>query len=80
MNKQNRLRRKCSPLLIASALVLSCLVLSPAVQAVPNSNTSYGRGALPGNTTGDFNTATGRQALRLNTTADGNAARQHGHR
>ena len=74
MNKQNQLRRICPPLLIASALVLSCLVLSPAVQAAPNSNTSYGRGALPGNTMGDFNSAFGVNALNVNSTGDDNTA------
>jgi len=79
MNRQNQLRRTSPPLLIASALVLSCLVLSPAVQAAPNSNTSYGRGALPGNTMGDFNSAFGVNALGMNSTGNfntvvGNAA------
>ena len=74
MNKQNQLKRISPPLLIASALVLSCLVLSPAVQAAPNSNTSYGRGALPGNTMGDFNSAFGFNALSVNSTGDSNTA------
>jgi trimeric autotransporter adhesin len=74
MNKQNQLKRICPRLLIASALVLSCLVLSPAVQAAPNSNTSYGRGALPGNTMGDFNSAFGVNALSVNSTGDFNTA------
>jgi hypothetical protein len=74
MNKQNQLRRTSPPLLIASALVLSCLVLSPAVQAAPNSNTSYGRGALPGNTMGDFNSAFGVNALGMNSTGSFNTA------
>jgi hypothetical protein len=55
-------------------LVLSCLVLSPAVQAAPNSNTSYGRGALPGNTMGDFNSAFGVNALGMNSTGSFNTA------
>jgi Chaperone of endosialidase len=74
MNRQNQLRRTSPPLLIASALVLSCLVLSPAVQAAPNSNTSYGRGALPGNTMGDFNSAFGVNALGMNSTGSFNTA------
>ncbi len=74
MNKQNQLKRICPPLLIASALVLSCLVLSPAVQADPNTNTSYGRGALPGNTTGDRNSAFGFGALAGNSTGNSNTA------
>ena len=74
MNKQNQLGRTSPPLLIASALVLSCLVLSPAVQAAPNSNTSYGRGALPGNTMGDFNSAFGVNALGMNSTGSFNTA------
>ena len=74
MNRQNQLRRTSPPLLIASVLVLSCLVLSPAVQAAPNSNTSYGRGALPGNTMGDFNSAFGVNALGMNSTGSFNTA------
>jgi hypothetical protein len=74
MNKQNQLKRPSPPLLIASTLVLSCLVLSPAVQAAPNSNTSYGRGALPGNTMGDLNSAFGVNALGMNSTGDSNTA------
>ena len=77
MNKQNQLKRICPPLLIASALVLSCLVLSPAVQAAPNSNTNYRRGALPGNTMGDFNSAFGFDALSVISTGDRNTARRH---
>ena len=93
MNKQNQLTRTSPPLLIASAFVLSYLMLSPAVQAAPNSNTSYGRGALPGNTMGDFNSAFGVNALGMNSTGSFNTAvgkrsarkqherrKQHGHR
>ena len=74
MNKQNQLKWICPPLFIASALVLSCLVLSPAVQADPNFNTSYGRGALPGNTMGDDNSAFGVNALGVNCTGSSNTA------
>jgi Chaperone of endosialidase len=74
MNIQNQLKWICPRLLIGSALVLSCLVLSPSVQAAPNSNTSYGRGALPGNTMGDFNSAFGFNALSVNSTGSNNTA------
>ena len=55
-------------------LVLACLALSPRAQAAPNSNTSHGRGALPGNTSGDFNSAFGVDALHMNSTGDANTA------
>jgi hypothetical protein len=60
--------------LLLIPLVLACLALSPRAQAAPNSNTSYGRGALPGNTSGDFNSAFGVDALHMNSTGDANTA------
>jgi hypothetical protein len=55
-------------------LVLACFALSPTVQADPNSNTSYGRAALPGNTAGDRNSAFGVEALSVNSTGSQNTA------
>ena len=65
--------KKATPLLLI-AFVLACLAVSPRAQADPNSNTSYGRGALRGNTTGDFNSAFGVNALSVNSTGGINTA------
>jgi len=65
--------KKTTPLLLI-AFVLACLALSPRAQAAPNNNASYGKGALPGNTMGDFNSAFGVDALEVNSTGNQNTA------
>jgi hypothetical protein len=64
MDSQRQLKRTTSSLLIGIALVL----VHFSALAANDGNTSFGVGALPGNTSGDQNTAMGNSALNGNTT------------
>ena len=70
MNSQSQLQRTTSSLLVGVALLLVHL----SAFAAKDGNTSFGVGALPGNTTGDQNTAMGNDALKSNTTGSRNTA------
>jgi Chaperone of endosialidase len=70
MNSQSQLQRTTSSLLVGVALLL----VHFSAFAAKDGNTSFGVGALPGNTTGDQNTAMGNDALKSNTTGSRNTA------
>jgi hypothetical protein len=70
MNSLAHLKGITPTVLVATALAL----VHSAAFASPDGNTSFGVGALPGNTTGGSNSAFGHQALNKNSSGRSNTA------